>query len=201
MVGDVASATRTEATQPELQKLHARRSTAGESHPNESAARTTTSGASLLSNDECSEGTIYSCARRTFVKDKRCLFLCVACMHCKGQQCPTMPRHVELLVCCFSPFQTRRLGECHPLDTPARVGFTKTPLSDAYASEPGACQVLLLESWCCCEQILVRSAPRRPSAKFVSSRTFLRIKNLSSSPPPPPMVLIRTAQCDTGLSP
>ena len=70
-------------------------------------------------------------------KDKRCLFLCVACMHRRAQQCPTMPRHVELLVYCFSPFQTRRLGECHPLDTPARVGFTKTPLSDAYASEPG----------------------------------------------------------------
>ena len=64
-------------------------------------------------------------------KDKRCLFLCVACMHRRAQQCPTMPRHVELLVYCFSPFQTRRLGECHPLDTPARVGFTKTPLSDA----------------------------------------------------------------------
>ena len=72
-------------------------------------------------------------------KDKRCLFLCVACMHRRAQQCPTMPRHVELLVYCFSPFQTRRLGECHPLDTPARVGFTKTPLSDAYASEPGYC--------------------------------------------------------------
>ena len=53
-----------------------------------------------------------------------------------------MPRHVELLVYCFSPFQTRRLGECHPLDTPARVGFTKTPLSDAYASEPGLKEAL-----------------------------------------------------------
>ena len=46
----------------------------------------------FLSNDECSEGTIYSCARRTFVKRP---ILCVACMHRRGQQCPTMPRHVE----------------------------------------------------------------------------------------------------------
>ena len=120
---------------------HAKRGEVG--GPNESAARTTTSGASLLSNDECSEGTIYSCARRTFVKRQALPILCVACMHRRAQQCPTMPRHVELLVYCFSPFQTRRLGECHPLDTPARVGFTKTPLSDAYASEPGVFAIKL----------------------------------------------------------
>ena len=86
----------------------------------------------------------YTCVPAVLLsKDKRCLFLCVACMHRRAQQCPTMPRHVELLVYCFSPFQTRRLGECHPLDTPARVGFTKTPLFDAYASEPGVFAIKL----------------------------------------------------------
>ena len=81
--------------QQELEQLHARRSPAVESRPNESAARRRRPTPHFLSNDECSEGTIYSCARRTFVKRPALPVLCVACMHRRGQQCPTMLRHVE----------------------------------------------------------------------------------------------------------
>ena len=65
---------------------------------------------------------------------RQALPIFMRCMHAVPLFC-----HVELLVHCFSPFQTRRLGECHPLDTPARVGFTKTPLPVHVLVPTGTC--------------------------------------------------------------
>ena len=91
--------------------------------PNENAARAALPAASLFSSFE---------KRARLV----CWLPCAAEMRYYITLCRSLMTFIKLVVCCFSPFQTRRSGGRHPLDTPARIGSTKTPLSEAKPQNP-----------------------------------------------------------------